>query len=113
MEQVIEQITSNITPFISGAIALVISLWIKDSAGRLARGVSFKFNRQFNEGDEVIIDSERAIIIKIGMLNTVFGFYRSSKNSEHVCHYWRFVPNERIAYLRIEKIVSEKDVSQE
>ena len=112
MNELLDQLTSNFAPFISGAIALVISLWIKDSAGRLAKGLAFKFNRHFNEGDEVIINSERAIIVKIGPLNTVFGFYRTSKDSTHVNHYWRFVPNERIAWLEIEKIVSDKQIGE-
>ena len=112
MEQAIQQLTDNLAPFITGAIALILSLWIKDSAGRLVKGLAFKFNKHFNEGDEVIINSERAIIVRIGMLNTVFGFYRTSKNSDKVNHYWRFVPNERIAYLEIEKIVSDKDIGE-
>jgi len=40
-----EDITDLITPFVSAMIALVISLWIRDTAGRVAKGMAFKFNR--------------------------------------------------------------------
>lgn len=104
-----QQIAEWITPFVSGAVALIVSLWLKDSAGRIAKGLSFKFSRQFNEGDEVVLDGERALIVKIGFFHTVFGMYKSGMNSTKISHYWRFVPNERISYLKIEKIVSDND----
>lgn len=104
-----ERITEWITPFVSGAVALIVSLWLKDSAGRIAKGLAFKFNGQFKEADEVILDGERALIVKIGMLQTVFGIYRSNKDSTSINHYWRYVPNERIPYLHLEKIVSDKE----
>lgn len=104
-----ERIAEFIGPFVSGAVALIISLWLKDSAGRIVKGLSFKFSSQFNEGDEVILDGERALIVKIGFLNTVFGYYKTGKNSSRVNHYWRYVPNERIPYLKLEKIVSDTE----
>lgn len=103
------RIAEWITPFISGAVILIVSLWLKDSAGRVAKGLSFKFSRQFNEGDEVVLDGERALIIKIGFFHTVFGIYKTGTNSAKVSHYWRYVPNERIPFLKIEKIVSDNE----
>lgn len=104
-----EHIADFITPFVSGAVAIIFSLWLKDSAGRIVKGISFKFNGQFHEGDEVILDGERSIIVKIGLFQTVFGIYRTSKTSDRISHYWRYVPNERIPYLRLEKIVSDNE----
>jgi len=104
-----DKIGESITPFISGAVALIISLWLKDTAGKVVKGLSFKFNGQFKEGDEVVLDGERALIVKIGMSSTVFGIYRSTKNGNGINHYWRYVPNERIPYLHLEKIVSDKE----
>jgi small-conductance mechanosensitive channel len=104
-----ERIAEFIGPFVSGAVALIVSLWLKDSAGRIVKGFSFKFNGQFKEGDEVVLDGERALIVKIGLSQTVFGIYRTTKESNNISHYWRYVPNERIPYLHIEKIVSDKD----
>ena len=104
-----EQLANYLAPFVSGMIALVVSLWVKDTAGRIAKGLSFKFNGQFKEGDEVILDGERALIVKIGMTQTVFGIYRTSKESTKISHYWRYVPNERIPFLHLERIVADND----
>lgn len=104
-----DRIAQSITPFISGAVALIVSLWLKDTAGKVVKGLSFKFSGQFNEGDEVVLDGERALIVKIGFSQTVFGIYRTNANSTRINHYWRYVPNERIPYLHIEKIVSDNE----
>lgn len=104
-----DRIAEFITPFLSGAVALIISLWLKDTAGKIVKGLSFKYSGQFNEGEEVIIDGERALIVKIGFSQTVFGIYRTTKNSNRINHYWRYVPNDRIPYLHIEKIVADND----
>lgn len=104
-----ERIAEFIGPFVSGAVALIISLWLKDSAGRIIKGLSFKFSKHFNEGDEVILDGDRALIVKIGFFHTVFGYYKTTKNSSRVNHYWRYVPNERIPFLKLEKIVADHE----
>lgn len=103
------QIAEFIGPFMTGAIALIVSLWLKDSAGKIVKGLSFKYLGQFKEGDEVILDGERALIVKIGFSITVFGIYRTNSNSTKINHYWRYVPNERIPFLHIEKIVSDNE----
>jgi hypothetical protein len=61
-------------------------------------------NNQFQEGDHVLIDGERALIVKIGMTQSVFGVTKS--NGEFDGDYvWRYVPNERIEFLKLEKII--------
>ena len=61
-------------------------------------------NKQFQEGDKVLIDGERALIVKIGIAQTVFGIQKS--HGEFGGDYvWRYVPNERIEFLKIEKII--------
>jgi hypothetical protein len=61
-------------------------------------------NKSFQEGDKVILDGERALIVKIGLTQTVFGITKS--NGEWDGDYvWRYVPNERIPYLKLEKVV--------
>lgn len=107
MESITEQISSWVAPFLAGAIALIVSLWIRDFASRFVKAIAFKFSGQFSEGDEVILDGERTIIVKIGFTYTVFGIYRTGKNSTKISHYWRYVPNERIPWLHIEKIVTD------
>ena len=98
------QLSELITPFIVALLMLVIALWFKDFATKIARGLSFSLNRSFQEGDKVILDGERALIVKVGLTQTVFGITKS--NGEWDGDYvWRYVPNERIPYLKLEKVV--------
>ena len=57
-------------------------------------------NPAFREGDKVILDGRDAIIVKIGISETVFGTYSDRGYT------WRFVPNEKIATLKLEKIIN-------
>ena len=98
------QLSELITPFIVALLMLVISLWFKDFATKIAKGVTFSMNKSFQEGDKVILDGERALIVKVGLTQTVFGITKS--NGEWDGDYvWRYVPNERIPYLKLEKVV--------
>ena len=98
------QLSELITPFIVALLMLVISLWFKDFATKIAKGVTFSMNKSFQEGDKVILDGERVLIVKIGLTQTVFGITKS--NGEWDGDYvWRYVPNERIPYLKLEKVV--------
>ena len=67
------EFTGLLMPFISALLILVITLWFKDFATKIARGLTFKMNKAFNEGDKVILDGEESIIVKIGLTETVFG----------------------------------------
>ena len=92
------------TPFIAALFALVITLMFKDYATKLAKGMAFKMNPAFKEGDKVILDGERALIVKIGNSETVFGIHKASGEFKGD-YIWRYVPNERIPSLKIEKII--------
>ena len=59
-----------------------------------------KFDKSFNEGDTVILDGNDALIVKVGLSETVFGVY-SDKG-----YTWRYVPNERIPTLKLEKVIN-------
>jgi hypothetical protein len=72
---------------------------LKDFVTNFAKGMAFQMNRAFNEGDKVILDGSDAIIVKVGMKQTVFGVF-SDKG-----YTWRYVPNERIPFLKLEKVV--------
>ena len=98
------QLSELITPFIVALLMLVVSLWFKDFATKIAKGLAFSLNKSFQEGDKVILDGERALIVKVGLTQTVFGITKS--NGEWDGDYvWRYVPNERIPYLKLEKVV--------
>jgi len=100
------EISELLTPFIAALVMLVVSLWFKDFATKIARGLSFSFNKSFQEGDKVILDGERALIVKVGLTQTVFGITKSNGqwDGDYV---WRYVPNERIPYLKLEKVVED------
>jgi hypothetical protein len=92
-------LTGMLLPWIAVLISLVIAIWFKDFATGLAKGLKFKFDPAFNEGDEVLLDGELAMIVKIGARQTVFGVYSDRGYT------WRYVPNERIPFLKLEKVI--------
>ena len=98
----IPQITDLILPWIGMLISIVIFLWFKDFASQLAKGLAFKHDPHFQEGDLVWLEDEPATIIKIGATQTIFGIV----NGRGMI--WRFVPNGEIHSVKLEKIVSDK-----
>ena len=75
------------------------SYLFKDFATGLAKGLKFKYDPAFNEGDECLLDGELAMIVKIGARQTVFGVYSDRGYT------WRYVPNEEFLYLKLEKVI--------
>ena len=100
METQTAQLTEFILPWVGILISLIIAVWVKDIATGLAKGLKFQMNKAFNEGDKVLLEGDDAVIIKIGISETVFGVY-SDKG-----YIWRYVPNERIHTLKLEKIIN-------
>ena len=92
-------VNNMLLPWIGVLISLIVTIWIKDLAAGLAKGLRFKMNPAFNEGDEVILDGELSMIVKIGVRETVFGIYSERGYT------WRYVPNERISVLKLEKVI--------
>ncbi len=86
-------------PFAALFFVGVVGLWIKDIIQSFAKGIKFKMNGAFHEGQKVILDGQEALIVKIGITETVFGVYTERGYT------WRFVPNERIPFLKLEKII--------
>ena len=98
------EITEFLLPYIGMVMIVIIGFMIKDFATKLSKGIAFSMNKQFQEGDKVLIDGERALIVKIGITQSVFGISKS--NCEFDGDYvWRYVPNEKIENLKIEKII--------
>ncbi len=98
------EITEFLLPYIGMVMIVIIGFMIKDFATKLSKGIAFSMNKQFQEGDKVLIDGERALIVKIGLTQSVFGISKS--NGEFDGDYvWRYVPNEKIENLKIEKII--------
>ena len=98
------EITTLLLPYIGMVMIVIFGFMLKDYATKWAKGIAFSLNKQFQEGDHVLIDGERALIVKIGFTQTVFGVTKS--NGEFDGDYvWRYVPNERIDFLKLEKII--------
>jgi hypothetical protein len=101
------EITELFLPYLGMVCIVIIAFMIKDYATKMSKGIAFSLNSQFKEGDHVLLDGERALIVKIGLTQTVFGIQKT--NGEFDGDYiWRYVPNERIAFLKLEKIIFDK-----
>jgi len=101
------EMTQYLLPYIGMIMIVIIGFMIKDFATKFSKGLAFSMNKQFQEGDHVLIDGERALIVKIGISQTVFGV--TKKGGELDGDYvWRYVPNERIDFLKLEKIIFDR-----
>ena len=94
-------LTNALVPLIAIFLSLGLGFFINDLITNFITGIRFKFDASFNEGDKCIVDGDRAVLVKVGIYESVF----SINNGRG--HVWRFVPNERIKFLKIEKIIEE------
>ena len=85
--------------FIGFLLTMLLGLAVKDYAVSFMKGLFFRIYSPFDEGDKVLLEDQTAMIIKIGLNQTVFGVYGEEGYT------WRYVPNERIPYLKLEKVV--------
>ena len=104
------ELTELLLPWVAVLISIVVAILFKDFATSLSKGIAFQMDKAFNEGDKVLLDGCEVTILKIGMRQTVFGIY--SKRG----YVWRYVPNERILTLKLEKVIDSelhKDTDEE
>mgnify|MGYP001144224195 FL=1 len=104
------ELSAYYVEFIGFLLTLIVGLSIRDAATSFVKGAKFRFNPAFKEGDKVILDGNPALIVKIGLSETVFGVYGEEGYT------WRYVPNTRIEFLKLEKIVDpdlHRDTDQE
>ncbi len=94
---------SGIISWISLLLTLAIGFAIRDLLTTFVSGFLFYLNRNFNEGDIVYLDGEECVIVKIGVRQTVFGFSNGRGDT------WCYVYNDRIKYLKLEKVVRPKE----
>ena len=93
---VVEQLVNY---WVWALLSLVGAMWFKDLATGIAKGIMFRFNPLVKEGEQVIIDGEKAIVVKIGLTNTIFGIHNG------VGYIWRIVNNQRLGSIKLAKIV--------
>ena len=104
------ELSAYYVEFIGFLLTLIVGLSVRDAATSFVKGAKFRFNPAFKEGDKVILDGNPALIVKIGLSETVFGVYGDEGYT------WRYVPNTRIEFLKLEKIVDpdlHRDTDQE
>ena len=94
------KLTQLLVPWIAILLSIMIAFWLKDFAQNFLVGFKFRMSRAFNEGDKVLLEGNDAIVVKIGIRDTVFGVY-SDKG-----YTWRYVPNIKIPNLKLEKIIN-------
>ena len=94
------ELTDLLAPWIAILISLSAVFWFKDFAVNLMSGLKFKFNPAFNEGDHKILDDCDAIIVKIGLRESVFGVY------SEIGFVWQYISNVRIKLHKLEKIIN-------
>ncbi len=99
LQSMSEDFTSWISPLLAVSLALVFGMALRDWAMNLVLGMKFKIDQAWYEGAHCFIDNEPAIIVKIGMGETIFQI----RNGRGVV--WRHVSNERIKYLKIERVI--------
>lgn len=87
-------------------LAIIVGLIVKDVATTFVSGLLFKMSSDFNQGDTVYIDGEYATIISTSIRRTIF------KINDGRGETWRYVWNDRIKYLNIEKVIIPKEVMQ-
>ena len=102
-EQLSLQLTEWAMPFVSMMAIIIIGLLIKDLAGDIANGISFKYFGPFKEGDKCILDGHTAVVVKIGLTVTVFGCMDKDRGQ----YLWRYIPNDKIGSLKLAKVVSD------
>ena len=94
-------LTDMLLPWIAVLVSVIITIWFKDFATNFAKGLAFKRKPGFEPGDRVYLDGEKALIISIGIQETVFELERDGITV------WRYVPNTRTEYIKLEKIIEE------
>ena len=88
-------------PWLTLVASLIFAALLKDLIVSFVKGIKFKLRPHFNPGDTVILDGEEAVIVSIGYVTTVF----SKIGTDGMV--WRYVPNERIPFLKLERVVQE------
>tara|TARA_R100001509_G_scaffold22605_1_gene11878 strand:- start:277 stop:705 length:429 start_codon:yes stop_codon:yes gene_type:complete len=94
------QLTDLLAPWIAILISISAAFWFKDFATNMMIGLKYRNNSHFNEGDHVILDGKDAILVKLGLRESVFGIYTERG------YVWRFIPNDQLPKQKLEKIIN-------
>jgi len=92
-----------IEPLIGIILVGVIALWVKSLIEDLVAGIRWRLKPGFEPGDECFLDGERATIVSIGYRETIFEIDNGRGKV------WRYIDNKRIPFVRLERIIANKD----
>ena len=95
-------LSAGVITWITALLSLTVALVVKDFLTTFVAGFFFYMNRDFSEGHHVYIDGEEAIIIKVGLRNTIFEIKNGRGET------WRYVPNDKIKNLKLERVITPK-----
>jgi small-conductance mechanosensitive channel len=90
--------------WISAVLTITVGFALKELLSTAVIGLLFKMNGQFREGDKVFIDGEKGVIVRKGVRQTVFGIEKDDNT-----YVWRYVYNDRIRALKIEKVIISRE----
>ncbi|URC15175.1 mechanosensitive channel [Paraglaciecola Antarctic GD virus 1] len=85
------------------AFLLIGSNMLKDVFTELSLGMTFYFDKVFNEGDFIYMDGEQAIIIKIGMRYSVFEVTKVDGTVT-----WKYIRNSLVKRISLERVMEHK-----
>jgi len=88
-------------PVIAVVMTALFGMALRDMAAAIAKGMAFRYSGVFKEGDIVFLDGERAIVVKLGVMQSVFGI---TKEDGTYC--WRYINNTKVDNLKLEKILN-------
>lgn len=105
MEEAISALISDeIMTLIKLVFVVILGLWIKSLIDRLVQGIVFMYGNEFNQGDQVFIDGERAVIISTGLRRTIFEIDNGRGKT------WRYIDNTKLKDSKFEKIIIAREV---
>ena len=92
-------LSPDVVQWASILISIALALAFREWATSILRGLKFWFNKDFHHGEKVYLNDEPAVIISKGIRQTIF----QTKNEDEFL--WRYIPNEKIANLKLEKVI--------
>ncbi len=88
--------------WITALITIALGMAVKDLVTTAVSGYLFYLNKNFNEGDHVYINGDEAVIIKIGLRQTIFKMDNGRGET------WLYLYNSKIQNAKLEKVITPK-----
>lgn len=99
----LEKLITHFLPIVIPVIGFALVGMFKSNIVEFFQGIKFRFNRDFNEDQEILLEKEKAIITKIGIFNTkVYMIYPDGTMT------MRKFKNSAMEKLRMEKLLEKK-----